>query len=140
MPGERAKLPSDAKLLYHRRVEKLTHQEIADLYPPATREAVSYRLRPHEGPARNRPHGWERKIKPEHKEGWLNLAARFYNILQRRERPLNEREQAYVVDLQEQVEGLPGGWIIDYYPDSAEGLRLRQRKPGDPPDTLLAFT
>lgn len=131
MAGRRV-LPDDLTLL--RLADKMTHQEIADLYG-TTRQAVSYRLsRLAESTARRRDWPWE--VQARHRKGWLYEALSYY--LASRDRELTERQQQRLSSLMEMLKQLPGDYVVDYYPDTAAGFRLRERRPTDDPTSLLA--
>lgn len=134
MAGRRI-LPDVPTLL--RQVDRgMTHQEIADMYG-TSRQAVTLALRGAVAPRVHR-RSWPWEVQPRHKTGWLYEAISFYVVAQTKERPLTERQRQRLTSFMDMMERLPGDLVVDYYPDSAVGFRLRERQDTDDPDSLLA--
>lgn len=134
MAGRRI-LPDVPTLL--RQVDRgMTHQEIADTYG-VSRQAVTLALKGAVTPRVSR-RTWPWEVQPRHKSGWLYEAISFYMIAQTKERPLTERQRQRLTSFMDMIDRLPGDLVVDYYPNSAAGFRLRERQDTDDPDSLLA--
>jgi hypothetical protein len=133
MPAQR-RLPPRPKLL-QLRDQNLTHQQIADMYG-VRRQAVTLALKGVEAPkARQRDWPWD--VQGRHKTGWLYEAISFYSVAMSKERPLTERQRQRLAAFMTMVDRLPGDFVVDYYPDTAAGFRLRERRDTDDEDSLL---
>ena len=120
-------LPDVARLLQH--VDRgMTHQQIADMYG-VSRQAVTLKLKGATTPRVFR-RDWPWDVQPRHKAGWLYEAISFYVVAQTKERPLTDRQRQRLTAFLDMLDRLPGDFVVDYYPDSAVGFRLRERRPG----------
>lgn len=113
----------------------MTHQQIADMYG-VSRQAVTLKLKGATAPRLFR-RDWPWDVQPRHKTGWLYEAISFYMISTTKERPLTERERQRLAAFMDMLETMPGEYVVDYYPDTASGFRLRQRRPDDDAESVI---
>jgi hypothetical protein len=131
-------LPDTAKLVQLAE-DGYTDREIADMYPPATRQAVSYRLSGVRQPRRAvHVREWPWDVQSRHKRGWLYESILYYRLAESKERPLTQREAERLASFRAMFDKLPGDWVVDYFPTTATGFKLRRRRPADRSGSLLA--
>lgn len=114
----------------------MTHQQIAEMFG-VSRQAVTLKLKGATTP-RVFKRDWPWEVQPRHKTGWLYEAISFYTVSQTKERPLTERQRQRLTSFLDMLDKLPGDYVVDYFPDTAAGFRLRERRASDDPKSVLA--
>ncbi|MEU7814053.1 hypothetical protein [Pseudonocardia sp. NPDC049154] len=114
----------------------MTHQQIAEMFG-VSRQAVTLKLKGATTP-RVFKRDWPWEVQPRHKTGWLYEAISFYTVSQTKERPLTERQRQRLTSFLDMLDKLPGDYVVDYFPDTAAGFRLRERRASDDPNSVLA--
>lgn len=113
----------------------MTHQQIGDMFG-VSRQAVTLKLRGATTPRFFR-RDWPWNVQTRHKTGWLYEAISFYMISKSKERPLAERERQRLAAFLDMIDKMSGDYVIDYYPETAEGFKLRERRATDDPDSVI---
>ncbi|GAY07507.1 helix-turn-helix domain-containing protein [Pseudonocardia sp. N23] len=113
----------------------MTHQQIADMFG-VSRQAVTLKLKGATAPRMFR-RDWPWDVQSRHKSGWLYEAVSFYQAARHKERPLTDRQRQRLSSFLDMLDRLPGDYVVDYYPDTAAGFRLRERRASDDPNSLL---
>lgn len=112
-----------------------TDAEIGKMFG-VSRQAVSLKLRGATEP-KYRRREWPWNVDTRHKIGWMYEGVSYYVASQTKGQALTQRQSQHLASFMDMMDRMDG-YVVDYYPETSQGFRLRKRRPTDDPASLLA--